>query len=102
MSAPATARKVRGIRLTTAAPAQPGDSFCVAITDGGTDHYLCQEQPCDRGRQFEVRKENEEDSYFVVLDGANSRCSCKGCQYRGSCRHLNGLWALIRAGKLSG
>lgn len=99
-SAP-VAPKTRGIRLTTPAPEKPGDCFCVAITDGGTDHYLCREQPCPRGRQFEVRKENEEDGYFVVLDGPDSRCSCKGCQYRGTCRHIQGINALIRAGKLT-
>jgi hypothetical protein len=41
------------------------------------------------------------DEYHVLLAGRESSCSCDGCQWTGSCKHLCVLLALVAEGRLS-
>lgn len=91
----------RAIRLTTGSPENLGEHFCFAVTaNGQEDFYLGVELPTDYGRGFRIAKETGEQPYDVNLDGRRSTCECPGFAFRGTCRHLQGLYALIRQGLL--
>jgi hypothetical protein len=42
----------------------------------------------------------EEAEYDVMIDGARSTCECKGFLAHRHCKHLEGIEALIKSGKL--
>ncbi|MBL8797976.1 MAG: hypothetical protein JNM56_29025 [Planctomycetia bacterium] len=101
MSTRATRGKQRSIRLTTGSPENLGEHFCFAVTvNGKEDFYAAVELATDYGRGFSVHKEGEPNAYDVLLDNRHSTCECPGFAYRGSCRHLQGLHALIGQGQL--
>lgn len=67
------------------------------------DFYHLTEIPTEiGGRAFKVEKHGEEESsYDVLVNGAESLCDCKGHGRYGHCRHVESLTAVINAGKLS-
>ena len=67
-----------------------------------TAHYVLQEMDCDiGGRGFAVHRLGLGNLYHVRIGTpAECSCECKGFLYRGQCRHVLGLLALTREGKL--
>ncbi len=65
-------------------------------------HYAVREVRCDiGGRGFAVHKLGLGALYHVrVGRPLDCSCECKGFLYHGYCRHVAGLLALIREGKL--
>ena len=92
----------RTIRLV-----RPKDEHGVAvfrITDPGraTTDYVAREVPCAiGGRAFAVSGLGLADVFHVrVGRRADCSCECLGFLRHGRCRHVSGLLALIREGKL--
>jgi len=103
-------KPVRIIRLVE--PPSVAGRFAVNIRVGKlTCAYTCVEIPADGGRGFEVAKIDDEGltvaTYHVLLaeDGCHA-CDCKGMLRHGtqadgrSCKHVDGIAALVKAGKL--
>jgi hypothetical protein len=91
----------RSIRLVRAPDTDGVGVFCVtAGKDNG--FYTLRELPClIGGRGFEVHRLGLGNLYHVrVGKPEECSCECKGFLYRGLCRHILGLLALIREGKL--
>ncbi len=94
-------RTERSIRLMRPRGADGVAVFCVTVGDE-TAFYTLHELPCEiGGRGFAVHKTGLGDLYHVRI-GAPEDCSCecKGFLYRGYCRHVLGLQALAREGKI--
>lgn len=84
-------RKV-GIAVT---PSDVNPFFVLRITEGEkVEHYTV--HPKEGGRAFVVSKMPDGEHYNVV-DG---KCTCKGHVRWGHCRHVEGLKALQKAGRL--
>jgi hypothetical protein len=75
--------------------------FCVTVGDTST-FYTLHELPCEiGGRGFAVHRTGLGNLYHVRIGAAEDcSCECKGFLYHGSCRHVLGLLALARAGRL--
>lgn len=99
----------------TASPAKPGRTirlvrppdgrgvgvFCVSVA-GHSTWYTLREIACEiGGRGFEVHRLGLGNLYHVRV-GRREDCSCEcpGFLYRSYCRHVLGLLALVREGKL--
>jgi hypothetical protein len=95
-------KPTRTIRLAL----PPSDVSAVAvmvITVGkAQDTYHVTPIRSDFGAAFEVAKVSDpgQPVYQVCLEGNGGTCNCKGHSHRGTCRHVEGLAALRRAGKL--
>lgn len=91
----------RSIRLVHAPDRDGVGVFCVSVgKDDG--YYVLRELPCPiGGRGFEVHRLGLGNLYHVrVGKPEECSCECKGFLYRGQCRHVLGLLALVREGKL--
>lgn len=93
--------RARTIRLI-----QPRDDHGLLVvridTDTESAHYVVREIGCEiGGRGFAMQRLGLGPLYHVRI-GAPSECSCecKGFLYRTVCRHILGLLALEREGKL--
>ena len=68
------------------------------------DDYLVDRAASDFGQAFILERwtsdAKKEPRYYVCLDAAGSTCDCLGYGYTGGCKHLDGLQALVKAGKL--
>jgi hypothetical protein len=95
---PARSPVARTIRKT--APGQ------VTIKAGNLeDCYTLVEIPCGGafdGRGFVCEKFGAAEPYHVFLsrNGQNDTCDCPGGTYRGKCKHVAGLRALLSRGRL--
>ena len=91
----------RTIRLVRSPEADGIGVFCVTA---GTEtaYYTVHEIPCFiGGRGFEIHRLGIGTLYHVrVGRSEDCSCECKGFLYHGYCRHIMGLLALIREGKL--
>ena len=69
---------------------------------GDAAEYFITPIPADFGRGFLVEKMGtvEDGAYHVNLDGRRSSCECRGFTRHGYCKHVQGLGAAVRAGKL--
>lgn len=91
----------RSIRLVRPLDPNGVGVFCV-VSGKETAYYTIKEIPCDiGGRGFIVHRLGLGHLYHVRV-GKPEECSCEcmGFEYRRSCRHILGLMALIREGKL--
>jgi SWIM zinc finger len=91
----------RSIRLVHAPNRDGVAVFCVKVADDN-GYYVLREIPCSiGGRGFEVHRLGLGNLYHVRV-GKPEECSCEcmGFHFRGQCRHILGLLALIRRGKL--
>jgi hypothetical protein len=91
-------RSIRLIRL----PDRNGVGVFQIFAAGRLCFYTFREIPCDiGGRGFAVHRLGIGQLYHVRI-GRRSDCSCEcaGFEFRGYCRHILGLLALERAGKL--
>ena len=74
-----------------------------SITAGGSaTFYTFHEIPCEiGGRGFAVHRLGVGELYHVRIGrAADCGCDCPGFLFRDRCRHVLGLLALARAGKL--
>jgi hypothetical protein len=98
---PPPARPARSIRLVR--PPDPDGVGVFEVTVGReTIFYVLRELPClIGGRGFAVHRLGLANLYHVRI-GTPTECSCecKGFLRWGHCRHILGLQALIREGKL--
>jgi hypothetical protein len=83
-------------------PSEVNPFFLVRITEGKKlDQYSVRPIPSDWGTAYTMAKLPEEtEPYNVCLAGADSTCDCKGHERHGHCRHIEGLTALMNAGRL--
>lgn len=89
------------IRLIRAPDADGAGVFCIRA-DRGLTWYAFREIPCYiGGRGFAMHRLGLGELYHVRV-GADTDCSCEclGFLAHGHCRHILGLLALIRHGKL--
>ncbi len=96
---PKSARSVRLARV----PGRDGVGvFCVTLGDEAT-FYAVRELRCDiGGRGFEVHKLGLGTLYHVRVGGPEDcSCECLGFLRHGRCKHVLGLLALTREGKLA-
>jgi hypothetical protein len=95
------ARPARSIRLVRS-PSSDGIGV-FSVTEGDTStFYTLHEIPCSiGGRGFAVHRLGLGNLYHVRV-GAPRECSCECLGYLsgGRCKHILGLLALIREGKL--
>lgn len=71
-----------------------------------SDRYLVREHPlpgCSPGRRFQVQKAKQEgkehETYYVLVPPrgiGTGECQCTGFLHYGSCRHEQGILALVR------
>ncbi len=94
-------RKARSIRLMRPPALDGVGIFCVTVGEEN-DFYTLHELPCEiGGRGFAVHKTGLGTLYHVRIgEPEDCSCECRGFLYRGHCRHVLGLLALAREGKL--
>jgi hypothetical protein len=98
---PPSGKSDRSIRLV-----RPPDRFGVGVfqirAGGRLNFYTFHEIPCEiGGRGFAVHKLGIGNLYHVRIGRpVECSCECAGFEFRGYCRHISGLLALTRAGKL--
>jgi len=95
---------VRSIRLLVRLNSA-GRNAVVRITqDGQAADYFLDRLPADFGQGFLLEKVGDEArdnaTYHVSLNGPESSCTCPGHAYGSYCKHVDGLAALVKAGKL--
>jgi hypothetical protein len=93
--------KSRWIRLALAPAGDGIGVFCVRDRKG-TAYYTFREIPCAiGGRGFAVHRLGLGSLYHVrVGEPADCECECLGFLRHGYCKHIQGLQALTRHGKL--
>lgn len=94
----ATKKPARSVRLFK----KESKYFGIEIkVKGHASCYVCQEIPAYAGRGFQLEKIGSEEVYHVLAaNGQDGRCDCIGHEAHGRCKHLDGLRALIGAGKI--
>jgi hypothetical protein len=96
-----TRTATRSIRLVRPPSIDGVGVFCVSAGDT-TAFYAVREIPCEiGGRGFAVHRLGLGQLYHVRI-GTRAECSCEcmGFLAHGRCRHILGLLALVRQGKL--
>jgi hypothetical protein len=75
--------------------------FCIIVGEDRT-YYTVRELPCQiGGRGFAVHRTGLGELYHVRIGGAEDcSCECKGFLYHHHCKHVTGLLALEREGKV--
>ncbi len=96
-----TPRHRQAIRLIRAPGADGVGVFCIRAGKHST-LYAFREIPCAiGGRGFAVHRLGLGELYHVrVGRSADCSCECLGFLAHGRCRHVDGLLALIRHGKV--
>ncbi len=91
----------RSIRLVRARDRSGVGVFQIRAA-GRLCFYTFREIPCEiGGRGFAVHRLGIGQLYHVRIGRpVDCSCECAGFEYRGCCRHILGLLALKRAGKL--
>jgi hypothetical protein len=84
----------------------PGGSLILWLTVADqTQAYSVTPLASDFGAAFHLHKADRGDGqtelYDVLLHGRQSSCTCKGNTYRGKCKHVEALTALVQSGKLA-
>lgn len=96
---PSTAKPARIIRLLYWL--QDKAIGLIEVEEGkDRDLYAVKKLPSDFGFAFEVAKHGGDTPYHVCINAMHSTCECKGFVRWGKCRHVDGLTALTKAGKI--
>jgi hypothetical protein len=95
------AKPIRTIRLVRPPDHHGVGVFSVTVGDKAS-YYVLHEIACEiGGRGFEVHRLGLGNLYHVRVGKAvDCSCECLGFLAHGHCRHILGLLALIREGKL--
>jgi hypothetical protein len=96
-----TKKPARTVRLVRDSTADGVAVMCVTV-GGEATYYAVRELPCEiGGRGFAVHKMGLGPLYHVRAGGPEDcSCECMGFLRHGYCKHLLGLLALTRAGKV--
>ena len=96
-----SSKPARTIRLVVA-PGPDGVGAFSITANRQTGHYTFREIRCDiGGRGFAIHRLGLGTLYHTRVGRPSDwSCECKGYLFRGYCRHVLGLLALIRQGKL--
>ncbi len=106
-------RKPRRRPARSASLHTTGGQRIVGLTVGAdTTFYRLEALAADFGAGYRLHKADdgsgqEPETYDVLLDGSESRCTCRGYERYGMCRdgkgckHIAGLQALVSRGLLS-
>jgi hypothetical protein len=91
----------RAIRLVRPPTLDGVGVFSVRVGEEST-FYTLREIPCDiGGRGFAVHRLGLGALYHVrVGDPQDCSCDCPGFTYKGRCKHVLGLLALVKRGQL--
>jgi hypothetical protein len=107
MAATVTRAKVKGETWAKLGELVNGGRTLLLCKDGLTVGYYLRELDVDFGRGFELEKFHTEPAtdgdrvYHVHLDAQlGDSCTCPGGSYRGKCKHVDALAAMVAAGKL--
>ena len=104
-TAPAVKTQTRVIRWEARIEHPEGDRGFIRIINGkDNDIYHVEPIDSDWGAAFRLDKHSGAEvaeSYDVCLDGPTSSCECKGFLRWRHCKHIEGLNALRRSGKLT-
>ncbi len=94
-------KQTRTIRLVRS-PANDGIGVFSVTVSNRACYYTLHEIDCEiGGRGFAIHRTGLGTLYHVRIGSPREcSCECKGFLYRGCCRHVLGLLALIREGKL--
>ena len=93
-------KPARTIRLAVPLNAE-GQGGVVRITVGkDSADYFLSTVPADFGTGFRLEKIGGTETYHVNLSPDGHSCECKGFGRWGRCKHVEGLAALKRAGRL--
>lgn len=89
----AVAEKTRSVRLLVNA----GGLLAIMINDGKKrEAYQVDDVPSQiGGRGFQLTKATDGAVYHCRVAGQFSTCDCPGGTYRGACKHLGALQALV-------
>ena len=95
----------RAIRLTQPPDARGVGTLCITDGKGECVNYVFREIPCQiGGRGFELHKLGIGGILYHTRAGndPNEECSCEcmGWLRNGHCKHVAGLLALIKQGKI--
>lgn len=95
------AKPARSIRLIRPPSIDGVGVFCVSVGEESA-YYALREVPCAiGGRGFAVHRLGLGNLYHVRIGRPEEcSCECKGFLFRSTCRHVLGLLALVREGKL--
>ena len=98
---PTIPQRARTIRLVRS-PSEDGVGVFSVTVSNRACYYTLHEIACEiGGRGFAVHRTGLGTLYHVRIGAPRDcSCECKGFLYRGHCRHVLGLMALIRQGKL--
>jgi hypothetical protein len=98
---PAARRKQRSIRLALP-PDESGIAVLCLTTGDEATYYTLREIPCEiGGRGFAIHRTGLGSLYHVrVGDPEDCDCDCLGFLRHGHCKHVLGLLALVKAGRL--
>jgi hypothetical protein len=94
-------KRERSIRLVRS-PAADGVGVFAIRADDAVAYYTLHEIPCEiGGRGFAVHRLGLGNLYHVRIGRPEDcSCECHGFLAHGHCRHILGLLALVREGKL--
>lgn len=82
-------------------PPSGSESGVIQIRDGNqTDKYFITSVVSEWGPTFRLEKIGGSEVYEVIIDAGRGSCECKGFGYRGKCRHISGIRALLSRGKI--
>ena len=93
-------------RSATVQPLAGGGTVVWLTVNGQALAYRLTPLASDFGAAFRIRKcvyaeGKRGEEYDVLLFGKQSSCTCPGHTYRGHCKHVEALAALVQSGKLA-
>lgn len=94
-------KPVRTVRLVVT-PIEGAHGF-IEITSGKkATGYFLDAIPADFGRGFRLEKDDDDgcEVYHVNINAIHGHCDCLGNEAHGHCKHVDGIKALLKAGKL--
>jgi hypothetical protein len=93
-------KPTRTIRLVRPLSLDGVGVFCVTLGEEAS-FYTLHEIPCEiGGRGFAVHRTGLGTLYHVRVGPEECSCECMGFLRHGYCRHVQGLQALVQAGKV--
>src|SRR6266496_2573618 len=97
-------RRLHSRSIAVVSDPTPNGAVLVKLTQDRTvSYYWLTRVKADFGEAFTVEKDEDGSAgerYDVNLSATGDSCTCKGHTYGGYCKHVDGIRALVSAGKL--
>jgi hypothetical protein len=94
-------RKPRTIRLVQKETGEnPAIVKIVANGKAALYHVREIENELGNGRAFDVREDGQDRAYQCITTGEDQTCDCAGFARWNRCKHVQGLFALVVAGRI--